>query len=574
MVTRHREVHNCAPDELDMLIQSSGKLYVLDQLLGKLKSEGHQVLIFSQFTMMLDVIEDYLRLKLYRYERIDGSTSLRDRELAIDRFTREDKDNFVFMLSTKAGGSGITLTAADTVIIYDSDWNPQNDLQAMARCHRIGQDREVMIYRMISWDTYEQSLFECASKKYGLEEAVLGKYDSSDPHTSSKKILDLLRNGAHSLASNENGGAFVAENIDQILKNRSEKRQIGSRAGNTFSEVTFTVQNSENRAYWESLLPNAVESVSNKTLSPMGKRRNKRRVNYSEAKKEIITEGHDTDDSEDFVPGAEVLDGASTDDDDDDVVADIAIEKKESPKAKWTYPQLAMILEGYSAFGSERWTEILKHRRDPGLQKKPAHEIAEAFDCLQEALRKAANLECTAKVTGDPYDPLGVAQDVTDFTQQIYECQIKNIYFEVGIPAYLKYGFESKGIMKALFTRAKQIHENVKGIEAVAKYVEATQTAHVSEVPIPYNRSLLQPNTKFNMQHDKVILKGVYKHGFSSWHASRYAAAILEDKELGLLDKLQQDAPSDDRQENGLDLSKDLHGEITNCQWWFASIHK
>lgn len=87
---------------------------------------------------------------------------------------KADDSAFVFLLSTRAGGQGITLTSADTVIIYDSDWNPQNDLQAMARCHRIGQHREVTVYRLVSADTYEQRLFDVASKKYGLDEAILG----------------------------------------------------------------------------------------------------------------------------------------------------------------------------------------------------------------------------------------------------------------------------------------------------------------------------------------------------------------------------------------------------------------
>lgn len=577
VVARHLEVNNSAPDELELLIQSCGKLYVLDQLLGKLKLEGHQVLIFSQFVIMLDVIEDYLRLKGYGYERIDGGTSLRDRELAIDRFSRENKENFVFMLSTKAGGSGITLTAADTVIIYDSDWNPQNDLQAMARCHRIGQDQEVMVYRMITWDTYEQSLFECASRKYGLEEAILGKCDPADPLANNQRILELLRNGAHTLASEENGKAFVAENIDEILKNRSEKRQIGSRAGNSFSEVTFTVQSSENRAYWENLLPDAANDAHNKALSPMGKRRNKKRVNYSEGKKGKFSGAYDTDDSEEFVPGPENVDSPSTDDDDDDNdndggnAADLHAKRAAHQKAKWTYQLLTIVLEGYCAFGSQRWREILKYRKDPGLVDKPEHEVVEALHCIQEIIAKAASFSAKSTVDQSPFSGTDFTENDTTSLRDNYECQLKSIYLEVGIPNYLEHAFGQKPLMKTLYTKAKQIQENVKGIEAVAVYIEANRMANLSEeVPIPFHRNLMHSNSKFTLHHDKAILRGIYKHGFCPYNGSKYATAILEDEELGLIVHDQQSAPHDDTPINTTVAGVDLG--VWNDQQYFAGI--
>lgn len=124
------------------LVVASGKMVLLDKLLPKLKEQGKKVLIFSQMVKMLDLLEAYFNVRGYRHERIDGSVSGRDRQAGIDRFTDPASDSFIFMLSTRAGGVGINLTAADTVIIFDNDWNPQNDLQAQARCHRIGQVRQ------------------------------------------------------------------------------------------------------------------------------------------------------------------------------------------------------------------------------------------------------------------------------------------------------------------------------------------------------------------------------------------------------------------------------------------------
>ena len=126
---------------------------------------------------MSDILEDYMLMRHYQYCRIDGDTSYDERESLIDAYNAPGSTKFVFLLSTRAGGVGINLCAADTCIIFDSDWNPQNDVQAMARCHRIGQTKEVMVYRLITRKSFEAEMFERASLKLGLERAVLGTRD-------------------------------------------------------------------------------------------------------------------------------------------------------------------------------------------------------------------------------------------------------------------------------------------------------------------------------------------------------------------------------------------------------------
>ena len=158
---------------LQSMLDSSGKMVLLDKLLPKLRSQGHKVLVFSQMVRMLDIIQDYLTLKGYSFERIDGGVKINERQAAIDRFSAPGSDRFIFLICTRAGGFGINLTAADTVIIYDSDWNPQNDIQAQARCHRIGQDKAVKVYRLITNRTYEMEMFQRANLKLGLDKAVL-----------------------------------------------------------------------------------------------------------------------------------------------------------------------------------------------------------------------------------------------------------------------------------------------------------------------------------------------------------------------------------------------------------------
>ncbi|KAK6927613.1 Zinc finger, PHD-finger, partial [Dillenia turbinata] len=157
------------------LLESSGKMQLLDKMMVKLKEQGHRVLIYSQFQHMLDLLEDYCSYKKWQYERIDGKVGGAERQIRIDRFNAKNSSRFCFLLSTRAGGVGINLATADTVIIYDSDWNPHADLQAMARAHRLGQTNKVMIYRLISRGTIEERMMQMTKKKMVLEHLVVGR---------------------------------------------------------------------------------------------------------------------------------------------------------------------------------------------------------------------------------------------------------------------------------------------------------------------------------------------------------------------------------------------------------------
>lgn len=169
------------------------------------------------------------------------------------KFSISDPDKFVFLLCTKAGGLGINLTAADTVIIYDSDWNPQNDLQAQARCHRIGQEKSVKVYRLITRDTYEREMFDRASMKLGLDKAVLQSLGSSGKETASKQapmskreVEELLKKGAYGalMSDDKAGEEFCEEDIDQILQRRSKVVQLErANENSTFAKASFSMSN-------------------------------------------------------------------------------------------------------------------------------------------------------------------------------------------------------------------------------------------------------------------------------------------------------------------------------------------
>ncbi|XP_058207569.1 protein PHOTOPERIOD-INDEPENDENT EARLY FLOWERING 1 isoform X1 [Rhododendron vialii] len=149
-----------------------GKLQELSVLLRQLKSEGHRALIFTQMTKMLDILEAFINLYGYTYMRLDGSTQPEERQTLMQRFNTNPK-YFLFILSTRSGGVGINLVGADTVIFYDSDWNPAMDQQAQDRCHRIGQTREVHIYRLISQSTIEENILKKAKQKRALDDLVI-----------------------------------------------------------------------------------------------------------------------------------------------------------------------------------------------------------------------------------------------------------------------------------------------------------------------------------------------------------------------------------------------------------------
>ena len=185
-----------------LLLEHSGKMRVLDKLLHRLRRENHRVLIFSQMVRVLDLLAEYCRVRGMAYQRLDGSTPRAARDNAIDHFNAPGSDDFVFLLSTRAGGLGINLTTADTVVLFDIDWNPQNDLQAEARCHRVGQTKPVVVYRLISTGTVEEQILARNKDKLVLDHLMIqANIDSPDN------------------ADNDNGSKSQSRRgIDQILK--------------------------------------------------------------------------------------------------------------------------------------------------------------------------------------------------------------------------------------------------------------------------------------------------------------------------------------------------------------------
>ncbi|XP_060760987.1 chromodomain-helicase-DNA-binding protein 4a isoform X2 [Neoarius graeffei] len=302
------------------LTKSSGKLLLLQKMLRKLKEGGHRVLIFSQMTKMLDLLEDFLENEGYKYERIDGGITGAMRQEAIDRFNAPGAVQFAFLLSTRAGGLGINLATADTVVIYDSDWNPHNDIQAFSRAHRIGQNKKVMIYRFVTKASVEERITQVAKKKMMLTHLVVRPGLGSKTGSMSKQELDdILKFGTEQLFKDDGEGENKEEDssvihyddkaIDRLLDRNQDatddtELQSMNEYLSSFKVAQYVVKDEEDEEeevqreiikqeesvdpdYWEKLLRHHYEQQQEDLARNLGKgKRIRKQVNYNDGSQE------------------------------------------------------------------------------------------------------------------------------------------------------------------------------------------------------------------------------------------------------------------------------------------------
>uniref|UniRef100_A0A8C8A1R8 Chromodomain helicase DNA binding protein 4a n=1 Tax=Oryzias sinensis TaxID=183150 RepID=A0A8C8A1R8_9TELE len=299
------------------LTKSSGKLMLLQKMMRKLKEGGHRVLVFSQMTKMLDLLEDFLENEGYKYERIDGGITGGMRQEAIDRFNAPGAQQFAFLLSTRAGGLGINLATADTVIIYDSDWNPHNDIQAFSRAHRIGQNKKVMIYRFVTKASVEERITQVAKKKMMLTHLVVRPGLGSKTGSMSKQELDdILKFGTEELFKDEGEGENKEEDssiihyddkaIDRLLDRNQDatddtELQSMNEYLSSFKVAQYVVKDEEEEVqreiikqeesvdpdYWEKLLRHHYEQQQEDLARNLGKgKRIRKQVNYNDGSQE------------------------------------------------------------------------------------------------------------------------------------------------------------------------------------------------------------------------------------------------------------------------------------------------
>ncbi|KAI4461491.1 chromodomain-helicase-dna-binding protein 3-related-related [Holotrichia oblita] len=242
--------------ETQSLIKAAGKLVLLSKMLKTLREQGHRVLIFSQMTKMLDILEDYLEGEGYKYERIDGAITGSARQEAIDRFNAPGAQQFVFLLSTRAGGLGINLATADTVIIYDSDWNPHNDIQAFSRAHRIGQANKVMIYRFVTRNSVEERVTQVAKRKMMLTHLVVRPgMGGKGANFTKQELDDILRFGTEELFKEDEGkedeaihydDKAVEELLDRSKEGIEQKENWANEYLSSFKVASYVTKEGDN----------------------------------------------------------------------------------------------------------------------------------------------------------------------------------------------------------------------------------------------------------------------------------------------------------------------------------------
>ncbi|GES77829.1 SNF2-family ATP dependent chromatin remodeling factor snf21 [Rhizophagus clarus] len=215
-----------------LLFRVSGKFELLDRILPKFKATNHRVLIFFQMTAIMTIMEDFLNFRGYKYLRLDGTTKAEDRSIKLNEFNAADSSYFVFLLSTRAGGLGLNLQSADTVIIFDSDWNPHQDLQAQDRAHRIGQTKEVRILRLISQKSIEETILARAQYKLDIDGKVIqaGKFDNKSTAEEREAFLRSLLEGDNDEANDvEEEDELDDDELNEIISRNDDELALFKR---------------------------------------------------------------------------------------------------------------------------------------------------------------------------------------------------------------------------------------------------------------------------------------------------------------------------------------------------------
>nr|GAT42969.1 predicted protein [Mycena chlorophos] len=262
------------------LIDNCGKMIILDKLLKSMKEKGSRVLIFSQMSRVLDILEDYCLFRQYKYCRIDGGTAHDDRILAIDEYNKPGSEKFLFLLTTRAGGLGINLTTADIVVLYDSDWNPQADLQAMDRAHRIGQTKQVYVFRFITEGSVEERMLERAAQKLRLDQLVIQQGRTQQAKAANKdELLDMITHGAEKIL-NTTDDLIINDDIDAIIQRGEERTtELNSKYEGLGIEDLSNFKSEASVQQWEGEDFRAGRKALNFNLLSLAKR--ERKSNYS-----------------------------------------------------------------------------------------------------------------------------------------------------------------------------------------------------------------------------------------------------------------------------------------------------
>ncbi|XP_052209681.1 CHD3-type chromatin-remodeling factor PICKLE-like [Diospyros lotus] len=505
------------------LLESSGKMQLLDKMMVKLKEQGHRVLIYSQFQHMLDLLEEYCGFKKWQYERIDGKVGGAERQIRIDRFNAKNSSRFCFLLSTRAGGLGINLATADTVIIYDSDWNPHADLQAMARAHRLGQTNKVMIYRLITRGSIEERMMQMTKKKMVLEHLVVGRLKAQN--INQEELDDIIRYGSKELFTDENDEAGKSRQIhyDEAAIDRLLNRdQVGdeeatlddeeedgflkafkvanfeyideaeaaaeAEARRLSNENKTTVNNLERTSYWEELLRDRYEVNKIEEFNAMGKGKRSRKQMVSVEEEELAGLEDVSSDGEDDNYEVELTDGETAP----------PGRKPNRKRSRMDEPLPLMEGEGRSF----RVLGFNQNQRAAFVQILMRFGVGE-FDWAEFTPRLKQKTYEEIKDYGRLF-LAHIAEDITD-----------SLTFSDGVP---KEGLRIQDVLVRI-AELLLIREKVKASK------EKPGTPLFAD-DIVSRFPGLKGGRFWKEQHDLLLLGAVLKHGYGRWQA------IVDDKDL------------------------------------------
>ncbi|KAG4415896.1 hypothetical protein IFR04_010971 [Cadophora malorum] len=507
-------------DQLKGLIASSGKMMLLDQLLTKLKRDNHRVLIFSQMVRMLDILGDYLQLRGYQFQRLDGTIAAGPRRMAIDHFNADNSNDFCFLLSTRAGGLGINLMTADTVIIFDSDWNPQADLQAMARAHRIGQKKPVSIYRLVSKETVEEEVLERARNKLMLEFITIqrgvtdkekkelrekavkaGKID--DPKSSDDISRILKRRGQKMFEQSGNQKKLEELDIDAVLENAEEHKTevpegMVADGGEDFLK-SFEYTDVKIDLEWDDIIPKD-------QLAEIKADEEKR--NHEEYLARVVEENAPRKATKKNTAEVEREQRLAKKRERDQAKQDELDEKREAqanradPKRELNEKEARNLFRAFLRYGSieERRDELIKDARlvgrDLDLLRATIKAITDESD--RRLKEDTARIEAMERETNKPLTKKDKKAVLFDFLG------VKRLNAETVI--------ERPGEMMML----KEIINATSDFKNF-RVPDASKAAHYS--------------CEWGAREDGMLLVGIHRHGYGAW------VQIRDDTDLGLKDK-------------------------------------
>jgi len=497
-------------DVLKGLITSSGKMMLLDQLLIKMKKDGHRVLIFSQMVKMLDILGDYLHARGHQFQRLDGTIASGPRRMAIDHFNAAGSQDFCFLLSTRAGGLGINLMTADTVILFDSDWNPQADLQAMARAHRIGQKNPVTIYRFVSKDTVEEEILERARNKLMLEFITIQRgvtdKDAKDlsnrmqkavgePNSSDDINKILKRRGQKMFEQTGNQKKLEELDIDAVLENAEEHKTeqpegLAADGGEEFLK-SFEYTDVKIDLEWDDIIPkDQLQKIKEEEAKKQEEKNLKELIEQNAPRKRKAAIN---DEREQRAAKKRARDLAAEIDESSDADSD--------PKRPLEENEVRRLIRAYERYGTldERTQDVLSDAKLLG------RDIDVVRATLKDILQHCEHLLKTEQERLDTLGADGKIVTKKDKKSILFEYRgVKKINAEtlLGRPAEMRM---LKGILESSGDwRSFRIPEASKG---------ATYTS------------------EWGSKEDGMLCVGIARHGYGAW------VAIRDDSELGLGDK-------------------------------------